>query len=89
MEGRRVTLNREAFPHMCKPSYSPREAAEATGLAKMHIDEAIRSGELEARMVGDQAIILSGALKRWLKTQRVLVPSTSRGRIRRRDDVLH
>lgn len=58
---------------MCQPSYTPDDAAVATGLDISHIDAAIRSGDLRARVVGYQLVVTSRDLKKWLASQPLLV----------------
>ena len=58
---------------MCRPSYTPEDAAIATGLDLSHIENAMRAGDLEARVIGFQVVITSRALKKWLHAQPLLV----------------
>ena len=64
---------------MCKPSYTPNEAAKATGLDPSHIDAAIRSGDLEAHKIGFQVVILRGSLTKWIRKQPLLLEVTGNG----------
>jgi hypothetical protein len=63
---------------MCNPSYSPNEVAKATGIDPSHIDSAIRSGELDARVIGHQVVVLQHDLNRWLDRQPLLVLASTR-----------
>ena len=70
--GRRVPATEKAN-RMCKPSYTPSEAAIATGLDLSHIDHAIREGDLPARLVGHQIVVTKRDVNDWLRRQPLLV----------------
>jgi hypothetical protein len=63
---------------MCNPSYSPKDVAKATGIDVSHIDLAIRSGELNARVIGHQVVVLKKDLTAWLEKQPSLVLARTR-----------
>lgn len=49
-------------------AYSIKEAAEATGVKKLHIVDAIRERALIARAVAGEPLILASDLEAWAET---------------------
>lgn len=54
--------------HIACISMTPKQAAEATGLSRTRIFNAIRDGELTARKDGKATVIETTELTRWVRS---------------------